>query len=112
MVTTPGTQNSSSCFGSYMSTFGTIGTQIEYDRLTGEIRRTSVGTKFMGRLREACFQRFRDHLHLPFLKIPLHLKKMVIQHMETEFGVGWSVRKVQKRCPRIVRSFGATSPKR
>ena len=38
VATTPRTQNSSSCFGSYTSTIGTIGTQIEYDRLTGEIR--------------------------------------------------------------------------
>ena len=38
VATTPRTQNSSSCFGSYTSTIGTIGTRIEYDRLTGEIR--------------------------------------------------------------------------
>ena len=83
VATTPGTKNSSYCFGSYTSTIGTIGTRIEYDRLIGEIRRTSAGTKFMDRLRKACFQIFRDHLHLPFLKIPLHLKKMVIQDIET-----------------------------
>ena len=38
VATTPGTQNSSSCFSSYTSTIATIGTQIEYDYLTGEIR--------------------------------------------------------------------------
>ena len=38
VATTPGAQNSSSCFDSYTSTIGTIGTQIDYDRRSGEIR--------------------------------------------------------------------------
>ena len=110
--TTPETQNSNSCFSSYTSTIGTIGTRIEYDCLTGEIIQTSVGTTFMDRLREACFQRFRDHLHLPFLNIPLHLKKMVIQDMETEFGEGWSVRKVQKEMSKNCKRFQCNQSKK
>ena len=68
----------------------------------------------MDRLREACFQIFIDHLHLPFpfLKIPLHLKKMVIQDMETEFGEGWSVRKVQKEMSKNCKRFWCNQSKK
>ena len=112
MDTTLGAQNSSYCFGSYTSMIGTISTRIEHDHLTGEIRRTSVGTTFMDRLREACFQIFRDHLHLPFLNIPLHLKKMVIQDMETDFREGWSVRKVQKEMSKNCKRFQCNQSKK
>ena len=59
----------------------------------------------MNRLRESCLQRFRDHLHLTFSKIPLHLKNMVIQDMENEFGAGWSVTKVKSQMTENCKRF-------
>ena len=104
VLATPGTSNSCSV-STYVSCVGTLGTKIEYDPVSGEIRRTDAGKTFMNRLRESCLQRFRYHLHLTFSKIPLHLKNMVIQEMENEFGAGWSVTKVKlqmtKNCKRF-----------
>ena len=63
-------------------------------------------------MREACFQIFRDHLHIPFLKIPLHLKKMVIQDIETKFREGWLVRKVQKAMSKNCKRFQCNQSKK
>ena len=66
----------------------------------------------MDRLRDAYFQIFRYHLHLPFFKIPLHLTKMFIQDMETEFREGWSVRKVQKEMSKNCKRFQCNQSKK
>ena len=94
VVATPGTTNSCSS-SAYASSIGSLGTKIEYDPVSGEIRRTEAGKQFLNRLKDSCLQRFRDHLHLTFSKIPLHLKKMVVQDIENEFGTGWSVKKIK-----------------
>ena len=84
---TPGTQTSSTttCFESYI---GTYDTKVEYDVVLGDIRMTDVGKVFVSRLKVSCLQRFKEHLHFPFSKIPMHLEKAVIHDMETEFGTG------------------------
>lgn len=94
VMATPGTANSCSS-SAYASSIGSLGTKIEYDPVSGEIRRTDAGKQFLNRLKDSCLQRFRDHLHLTFSKIPLHLKKMVVQDIENEFGTGWSVKKTK-----------------
>jgi len=104
VLATPGTSNSCSV-STYVSCVGTLGTKIEYDPVSGEIRRTDAGKTFMNRLRESFLQRFRDHIHLTFSKIPLHLKKMVIQDMESEFGAGWSVTKVKSQMTENCKRF-------
>jgi len=78
------------CFASYI---GSYDTKIEYDVVLGEVR-TDAGKMFVNRLKESCLQGFKDHLHFPFSKIPMHLQKVVIHDMETEFGTGWSVNKI------------------
>ena len=104
VLATPGTSNSCSV-STYVSCAGTLGTKIEYDPVSGEIQRTYAGKTFMNRLRESCLQRFRDHLHLTFSKIPLHLKNMVIQDMESEFGAGWLVMKVKSQMDKNYKRF-------
>ena len=94
------------CFVStYALCVSTLGTKIEYDPVSGEIQRTDAGKTFMNRLRESFLQRFRDHIHLTFSKIPLQLKKMVIQDMESEFGAGWLVTKVKSQMTENCKMF-------
>jgi hypothetical protein len=51
-----------------------------------------VGKVFMHRLKESCLQCFKENIHLPFSKIPVHLQKEVIHDIENEFGIGWLVK--------------------
>ena len=67
---------------------------------------------FLSRLKESCFQRFKDNLHLSFSKIPLHLQKAVIHDMEIEFGIGWSIKKGKNKCLKIARDSDATKQRR
>ena len=57
---------------------------------------TDAGKVFVTRLKVSCLQQFKEHLHLPFSKIPMHLQKVVIHDMETEFVTAWSVKKIKK----------------
>jgi hypothetical protein len=81
------------CFGTCIESYDTM---IEYEMVLGEIKMSDAGKVFVNRLKESCFQWFKDHLHLPSSKIPMHLHKTVIQDMEFEFDVGWSVKKGEK----------------
>ena len=47
-----------------------------------------------------------------FSKIPMHLQKAVINDMETEFGIGWSIKKGKKKCLKIARDADATKQRR
>jgi hypothetical protein len=58
---------------------------------------TDDGKVFMHRLKESRLQRFKENLHLPLFKIPLHLQKEVINDMEAEFGTDWSIKKIKKK---------------
>lgn len=71
---TSGTQTSytMTCFE---SDIGTYDTKVEYDVVSGDIRMADAGNMFVSRLKVSCLQRFKEHLHLPFSKIPLHLEK-------------------------------------
>jgi hypothetical protein len=57
---------------------------------------TDARKVFMHRLKESCLQRFKENLHLPFLNVPMHLKKKIIHDMEIEFEIGWSAKKIKK----------------
>ena len=59
----------------------------------------------MHRLKEAFLQCFKEHIHIPFSKIPLHLQKEVINDMETEFGTGWLVKQTKKMTQNCKRFF-------
>jgi hypothetical protein len=108
---TPGTQTSSTtpCFGTCI---GNYDTRIEYDMVSGEIRMSDVGKVFVNRLKESCLQRFKDHLHLSFSKIPMHLHKAVIHDMESEFGIGWSVKKVKRQMSQNCKRFRCNQTKK
>ena len=69
---------------------------------------TDAGKVFVSRLKVSFLQWFKEHLHLPFSKISMHLKKVVIHDMETKFGTGWSVKKIKNKCLKTARDFGAT----
>jgi hypothetical protein len=65
--------------------------------VSGEIRMSYARKVFLNRLKESCLKWFKYHLHLLFSKIPMHLHKVVIHDMESEFGIGWSVKKLKKQ---------------
>lgn len=94
---TLGTHISSTTNICYASCIGTYEIDVEYDVVSGNIRMMDVRKVFKHRLKESCLQCFKENIHLPFSKIPLHLQKVVIHDMETEFGTGWSVKKVKKQ---------------
>jgi hypothetical protein len=73
---------------------------------------TDVGKVFMHRLKESCLQHFKENLHLPFSKIPMHLQKEVIHDMETEFGTGWSVKKIKKQMTQNCKRFRCNQTKK
>jgi hypothetical protein len=110
--TTPGSHISSTTSTCYASCIGTYETKVEYDVVSGNIRMTDVGKVFMCRLKESCLQCFKEHLHLPFLKIPLHLQKEVINDMETEFGTGWSVKQIKKQMTQNCKRFRCNQMKK
>jgi hypothetical protein len=85
--TAPGTQTSSTmtCFEAYI---GTEDMKVEYNVVSEEIQMADAGKVFFSRLKVSCLQRFKEHLHLPFSKIPMHLQKVVIHDVETKFGIG------------------------
>ena len=89
---TPGSQISSTTSTCYASCIGTYESKVEYDVVSGNIKMTDDGKVFMHSLKESFLQHFKENLHLPFSKIPLHLQKLVINDMETEFGTGWLVK--------------------
>jgi hypothetical protein len=89
----------------YASCIGTYETKVEYDVVYGNIRMTYSEKVFMHRLKESCIQHFKEHLHLPFSKILVHLKKKVINVMETEFGIGWSVKQIKKQMTQNCKRF-------
>ena len=91
---TPGTQTASTkaCFASCI---GTYDTKVEYDIVSGDIGMTNARKMFVSGLKESCLQWFKEHLHLPFSMIPMHLQKAVIHDMETKFGTSWSVKKIK-----------------
>ena len=66
---------------------------------------TDDGKVFKNRLKESCLQRFKEHLDLPFSKIPMHLQKAVIHDLETEFGIDWSVKQVKKQMTQNYKRF-------
>ena len=107
---TLGTQTSSTmtCFESYI---GTYDTKVEYDVVSGEIRMTDVGKVFVSRLKVSCLQQFKEHLHLPFSKIPMHLQKAIIHDMETEFSTGWSAKKIKKQMSQNCKRFQCNQTK-
>jgi hypothetical protein len=72
-------------------------TRIEYDMVSGEIRMSDAEKVFVNMLKESFLQWFKYHLHLSFSKTPMHLHKDVIHHMEFEFGIVWSVKKVKRQ---------------
>jgi hypothetical protein len=65
--------------------------------VSGEIIMSDTEKVFLNRLKESCLQRFKDHLHFFFSKIPMHMHKVVIHDMESKFGIGWSVKKVKRQ---------------
>ena len=67
---------------------------------------------FVHRLKVSCLQRFKEHSHLPFSKIPMHLQKVVIHDMETEFGRGWSVKKIKKQMSQNCNRFRCNQTKK
>ena len=111
VLATPGTQTSSTmtCF---KSCIGTYDTKVEYDVVSGGIRMTDAGKVFVSRLKVPCLQWFKEHLHLPFSKIPMHLQKEVIHDMETEFGIGWSVKKIKKLMSQNCKRFQCNQTKK
>ena len=66
----------------------------------------------MSRLKESCLQQFKDHLHMTFSKIPMHLQKAVIHDMETEFGTGLSVKKIKKQMNQSFKRFWCNQMKK
>jgi hypothetical protein len=104
VLTTHGKQNSSTmpCFASFI---GSYDTKIEYNVVLGEIQISNVRKVFVNRLKESCLQWFKDHLHFPFSKIPMHLQKAVIHDMKTKFGIGWSVNNKKKQMSQNCKIF-------
>ena len=104
VLATPATQTSST-MTCCESCIGTYDTKVEYDVVLGEIRMTDVGKVFVSRLKVSCLQRFKEHLHLPFSKIPMQLQKAVIHDMETKFGTGWSFKKIKEQMSQNCKRF-------
>jgi hypothetical protein len=77
---THGTHISSTTSTCYASCIGIYETKVEYDVISGNIKMTDVGKVFMRRLNESCLQCFKEHLHIPFPKIPMHLQKAISSH--------------------------------
>ena len=73
---------------------------------------TDAGKVFVSRLKVSCLQPFKEHLHLPFSKIPMYLQKAVIHDMETEFGTGWSVKKMKKLMSQNCKRFRCNQTKK
>jgi hypothetical protein len=80
--------------------------------VSGEIRMSDARKVFVNRLKESCLQWFKDHLHFSFSKIPMHLHKVVIHDMESEFGVGWSVKKVKRQMSQNCKRFRCNQTKK
>ena len=79
------------CFiklNTYGSCIGSYDTRIEYDLVLGEICRLDVGKVFVNGLKDSFLKFLKDHLHLSFSNIPMHLQKLVIHDMEIEIDVG------------------------
>jgi hypothetical protein len=102
---TPRSQISSTTSTCYAYCIGTYETKVEYDDVSGNIIMKNVEKVFMCRLKESCLQCFKDHRHLPFSKIPMHLQKEVIDDMDTEFGTGWSLKKIKKQMTQNCKIF-------
>jgi hypothetical protein len=85
---------------------------IEYDMVSGEIKMSDAEKVFLNRMKESCLQRFKDHLHFPFSKIPMHMHKVVIHDMESEFGIGWSVKKVKRQMSQHCKRFRCNQTKK
>lgn len=71
-----------------------------------------AGKVFVSRLKVPCLQRFKEHLHLSFSKIPMHLQDVVIHDMETKFGIGWSVKKIKKLMSQNCKRFRCNQTKK
>ena len=91
---TPRTQISSTTIPRHAICIGSYDIGVEYNMVSGKIHRLDSGKFFVKRFKESCLQLVKDHLHFTFSKIPMHLQKAIIHDMDTEFGVGWSIKKV------------------
>ena len=65
---------------------------------------TDTGKVFKPRMNGSCLQCFKEHLHLPLLNIPMHLQKVVIHQMVTEFGIGCNLTKKLEQIPPKLRT--------